>query len=214
MTDRFAALALIGALYACAAPMPTGGALTGAWTNAAQFAAAPDALKQPPAAGHPYDWIDVQHARFAPVSAPALGDAVWYLEWRAGGPDGDISRQRLWAFRETGAGRVMDFYTFRDAEPYAGVLTDDGRFAALTPEDLIGYGEACALPVTQTPDGWRAAIPETCVIVARSGRSMTLSAEIVLAGDALSYSEAGVLEGGAYAFKVPGGPPYRFERVR
>ena len=201
-------------LTACATPQPIGPGLDGDWSNAAQFEAASEDLKRPPAPGHPYDWIDEQYARFIPVSAPALGEMAVYLEWRAGGAQGEISRQRLWVFRSGEDNQVlMDFYTFRNAEPYAGLTADDGTFAALTAEDLIGYGEACALPVTDTETGWRAAIPDTCVIVARSGRTMTLSAEIAVSDALFTYSEAGVLEGGDIAFKVPGGPPYRFTPV-
>ncbi len=194
------------------------GALEGAFDNADQYAAADDALKRPPAPGHPYDWIDQQYAEFHVVDAPNVGDHVVYLEWRAGGPEGEISRQRLWVFNADETGRVtgMDFHTFADPAPYAGRGDEDGAFADVAREALTAYPDGCTLSLARPAwDGWRFELnPETCLITARSGRQMALFARIDVepgAPGVVEYSESGVLEGGAYAFKVPGGPPYRFE---
>jgi hypothetical protein len=189
-------------------------ALEGAYSNAQQFAEADAALRRPPAVGHPYDWIDAQHATFYRVGAPSIGRHVVYLEWRSGGPGGPISRQRLWSFRrdEAGAPR-MDFFTFKDPSPFAGRGGEPGAFAALEPDELIGYGDACALVVTSVAGGFHAVIPESCSIMARSGRRMRLQALVALDDKTLSYQEEGVLEDGAVAFRVPGGPAYRFNRA-
>jgi hypothetical protein len=192
-------------------------ALSGMWDNRAQMAAAPQALKRPPVAGGAYEWIDGQYATFFPVKAPAItgrGARAIYLVWRSGGPDGPVSRQRLWVFRNSAErGLGMDFYAFKDGKPFESATRDGDAFKRLTLDDLTAYGPLCTLPVIATDRGWRAAIPSTCAITARSGRKMTLSAQIELAGDTLTYSEQGTLESGALAFKVPGGPAYRFERL-
>lgn len=216
------ALALALALGACTTYSPPSdplagftSALEGVYSNARQFAETDESLRRPPAAGHPYDWIDQQHAAFYRVDAPALGDHVVYLEWRSGGPEGPISRQRLWSFRtdETGAPR-MDFFTFVDPASYAGRGREADAFAAVQPSDLISYGEACALTVQPAANGqFAASIPETCAITARSGRRMRLEAAVMLAGTMLMYREQGVLDDGTIAFKVPGGPPYLFDRL-
>jgi hypothetical protein len=191
--------------------------LTGSWDNSAQMAAAPDALKRPPVAGGAYEWIDGQHATFFPVRAPAItgrGARAIYLIWRSGGPDGPISRQRLWVFRNSAEhGLGMDFYAFKDGRPFETAKRGDDAFKRLTLNDLTAYGPQCTLPVTATDTGWRAAIPSSCAITARSGRKMTLSAQIELSSDTLTYSEQGTLESGALAFKVPGGPSYQFVRT-
>ncbi|MFN7175283.1 MAG: CpcT/CpeT family chromophore lyase [Thermaurantiacus sp.] len=174
-------------------------------------------LARAPAAGFPYRWLDRQHAQFREVQVPgvaAAGDRSIYLEWRSGGPEGPVSRQRLWVFRTQADGKgVMDFFAFRAPETLAGAAGTPERFATLGPEDLVGYGQDCALPVTQTPSGWSAYIPGTCRIRAQSGREMTLSAEIRLDEDILSYEEVGILADGSTAFRVPGGVPYRFTRI-
>ncbi len=189
--------------------------LVGAWDNRAQFEAAPAALKVPPTVEG--EWMDLQHARFTRVSAPALGSHVVYLEWRRGGPDGEVSRQRLWSFRRDAAGRmVMDFYAFRDGAPYAGQGDSPQAFIAVTPEQLRAYPSGCELDFTRRPDGGSSGVvtPDRCVIVAASGRRMGILAEIDIgASGTLGYREYGRLEDGRYAFRVPPTGPYRFVRL-
>ncbi len=192
-------------------------ALVGTWDNEAQFAAADPALHRPPAAGTPYAWLDRQHALFRIVQAPALagaGGTAVHLVWRSGGPDGPVSRQRLWVFRpDPRTGRtVMHFHALRDPVPFATAAPDGFAFRTLTLRDVTSYPEPCALPVRRTRTGFAARIPEGCTITAQSGRTMTLSAEIRLAGNSLDYAEAGTLPDGQFAFRVPNPGPYRFTR--
>jgi hypothetical protein len=191
-------------------------ALAGAWDNGAQFDAAPAALKVPPSVQG--EWLDLQHARFAKVTVPALGPQVLYLEWRSGGPDGPISRQRLWSFRsdDTGALR-MDFFAFVDGKPFAGRQADPDAFKGLAATDLRSYGPACALRFDAPAPGIaRGRITAAaCSITAASGRRMGIDAEFTLEADgSLSYREAGTLEDGRAAFRVPPTMPYRFVRQR
>lgn len=192
--------------------------LSGSWSNGAQYAAADPALHRPPAAGTPYQWIDQQYASFRIVEAPALagaGGTVVHLLWRAGGPHGPISRQRLWVFRpDPWSGRMrMHFLMLRNPEPFATAAPDSYLFRTLTPGDVTGYPDACALPVRRTRHGFRAHILSICTITAQSGRRMQLEAAIEVSRDTLTYSEAGLLFDDSYAFRVPNPGPYRFRRV-
>ena len=190
--------------------------LAGDWDNAAQYAAAPAPLKVPPSVQG--DWLDAQHARFVPIDAPAVGPQVLYLEWRSGGPEGAISRQRIWSFRADAEGRMrMDFYAFVDGKAWAGRAAEAGAFAALKPTDLRGYGEACALRFAALPEGGaRGEITAAeCSLTAASGRRMGIDASVELGVDGtLSYRESGRLEDGRWAFRVPPTEPYRFVRLR
>jgi hypothetical protein len=189
--------------------------LVGAWDNRSQYEAAPAALKVPPTVEG--EWLDLQHARFTRVAVPALGSHVVYLEWRRGGPDGEISRQRLWSFRRDAAGKlVMDFFAFSDGALYAGQGVAARVFEAITPEQLRTYPPGCELDFTRRADGgtFGAVTPERCVIVAASGRRMGILAEIEIgASGTLGYREYGRLEDGRYAFRVPPTGPYRFVRL-
>ncbi|NQY95816.1 MAG: hypothetical protein HRT82_01535 [Henriciella sp.] len=182
--------------------------LVGHYSNLDQYKAAPDAHKIAPEIGSDAPWIDLQYAVFKRVNVPSVPGDVIALEWRSGAKTGPISRQRLWAFRASDAGLVMDFYTltseieFSSAEAFLGLQLDD----------LISYGNACALPVHAVDGGFAMAIPETCQIVSRSGRDMTLSAQISI-GDTLTYQESGRFPNGDLVFQVPGIGPYQFTRL-
>ncbi len=185
--------------------------LGGIWSNARQYSAASPTLKVPPSVDG--DWLDLQHARFARVVAPALGDTVLYLEWRKANAGGDITRQRIWSFHQRDGELRMDFYAFVDGAPYAGRSNDPSAFETLNTTQLRGYGPACALRFMPTDTGWRGEITASeCTLTAQSGRKMGIDARIERSGNALHYQESGRLETGAYAFRVPPTRPYVFER--
>jgi hypothetical protein len=220
MRLAFATLAL--SLGACTATrLPTDprdtvlDGMVGTWENRAQFSAAPAELKVPPSVDG--EWLDLQHATFARVDAPALGTHVLYLEWRSNGPDGPISRQRLWSFHTDPAGELrMDFYAFVDGKPYAGRGGETGAFGTLARDALRGYGPSCALRFELQARGFVGEISaEECTITAASGRRMGINARVALTADGtLEYRESGRLDDGRYAFRVPPTEPYRFQRLR
>lgn len=189
--------------------------MMGSWDNRAQFSAAPGTLKMPPSVEG--EWLDLQHASFSRVVAPALGDHVLYLEWRSGGAEGPVSRQRLWSFRIDSDGAVrMDFHAFIDGKPYVGKGGEPETFESLGVEALRGYGPDCALRFVQTPTGFVGTIgAQECTITAASGRRMGIDARVALTPDGtLEYQESGVLDDGRFAFRVPPTGPYLFRRPR
>lgn len=192
-------------------------ALAGVWDNRAQFAAAPAAVKVPPSVAG--DWLDLQHARFLRVIAPQIGTHVLYLEWRSGGADGVISRQRIWSFRVDDAGVLrMDFFAFVDGKPWAAkVSADDANmaFRTLTPAQLRGYGSACGLRYQLNLPMFEGQIgAQECQIIAASGRRMGIDARVTMLADGtLHYKESGRLDDGRYAFRVPPSQPYQFVKL-
>ena len=189
-------------------------AMVGQYDNSSQFEAAPDSLKVPPSVEG--DWLDHQQALFAAVEAPAVGERVLYLEWRSTGPDGPISRQRIWSFRKDESGTLrMDFFAFVDGAPWAGRAEESGAFLDLELDQLRGYGPDCALRFQPAADGgWLGVITaEECSLVAASGRRMGIDAVVEVGADgSIRYQESGRLESGQYAFRVPPSRPYVFER--
>jgi CpeT/CpcT family (DUF1001) len=194
-------------------------AIEGTWNNRTQFEATPTHLKVPPSVSG--DWLDLQHATFSRVDAPAIGPYVLYLEWRSVGATvgatGAISRQRIWSFRndETGAVR-MDFFAFVDGAAWVGKgnITNRAAFQGLTTAMLRGYGAACGLRFSPSGTTFRGEInARECNITAASGRKMGIDARVELLTDGtLEYRESGQLEDGRYAFRVPPSQPYRFVR--
>jgi len=217
---RAAGAAALLALAACSTPPAADGpaallaALNGTWSNQRQFDAAPAALKVPPSPTG--EWLDHQHAVFARVHAPALGEQVLYLEWRSGGATGPVSRQRIWSFRRDAEGSLrMDFHAFVDGTPWVGKAQVAGAFETLTPAALRSYGPDCALRfVPRGAGAWRGAITSAqCTLTAASGRRMGIDAVVELDAQGLRYRETGTLADGRPAFRVPPLEPYRFERV-
>ena len=211
----------IGSLLAWAtgtalAAGPVGPAdLAGEFDNFAQVAALPAEVSREPRPGEP--WVDRQFARFVPFPAAEIGEHVYYLEWRAGGPAGRISRQRVWAFLSARNGVTpMRFYTLERGEDWAAAAGDPALLAALSAETLLPYPAGCEVLFRPVGDGrFAGEIPAgECGIVARqSGRRMEIRARIGLAGDRLEYDEAGLLPDGRAAFRVPEGYRYEFRRV-
>lgn len=182
--------------------------LPGDYSNARQYAAADEALKITPQIGETRPWIDLQYAMFRRVSVPAVPGDVIALEWRNGSPDGAVSRQRFWAFRQSDGHVLMDFYGFRSPVD----MTDSAALAALSLDDLIGYPAGCSLPVELGAPVVRFAIPSTCRITSQTGREMMLASETLFDGT-LRYKESGWLVDGTPVFEVPGGLAYVFERA-
>lgn len=188
--------------------------LAGEWSNAAQYRDAPEGLKVEPSVEG--EWLDLQYAAFHAVDAPRIGEHVVYLEWRRGGPDGPVSRQRLWSFRHDADGALrMDFFAFIDGAAWVGGGSRPGAFSTVDASVLRSYAPECALHIEAHDDGgWVGRIgAEECRIVAASGRAMGINARVVLGADgSLSYQESGQLDDGRYAFRVPPTMPYRFWR--
>ncbi len=209
------ACAALGGIAGCAGMPRVLATAAGHYDTQRQFEAAAPELRREPAAGHPYDWLDRQHAVFRWVEAPRLGRHVMYLEWRSGGAEGPISRQRLWVFERRDNAWVMDFYTLRNGaagEPQSR-LADD--FSEVRSGDLVGYGDRCTLGSVAQGRALEFSIPASCEIVSRGGRSMRLAATVRFEPGAIRYREQGLLGDGAYAFLVPGQPglDYHFERA-
>lgn len=192
--------------------------LTGRFSNAQQYESAPEDWRREPAPGNPYEWLDLQYATHTRVEAPELGEHVIYLEWRSGAEDGPISRQRLWVFRqdEEGALAGFDFFTLRDPEPLAGRAEEEGAFAALTEEDIVGYPDDCLVRARQSPGGAYhfAVAGQNCVITAQSGTEMRIHASVRASRTFFTYRESGITMDGEVVFQVPGAPqPYAFRRL-
>ncbi|WP_429912631.1 CpcT/CpeT family chromophore lyase [Glycocaulis sp.] len=185
--------------------------LTGRFSNTQQYEAwQRDAQPDAPA----YE-LDLYYATHARVEAPELGEHVIYVEWRSGAADGPVSRQRLWVFREGEEGWSLgfDILEFRDPETFAGRADEEGAFASLTAEDLIGYPEACVV-ATQSPAhaGYYFTIEsDDCIVTAESGEEVRMGASLRGDHHFFTYREwANTLEHQP-AYRFPDAPyPYSF----
>jgi hypothetical protein len=215
-TGLRAALLLAALGLAGAAPAPDAfGRLEGSHDNAAQMRALGADVARTAAPGKP--WVDAQYARLVRFPRAELGELVYYMEWRAGGPTGEITRQRIWAFRNLGTDRPsMRFYVADQPDLWAAAAGDPALLQQLAKAGLPEYPPGCEVVFRRTGEGWDGVIPrDACVIVARdSRRRMTIDARITLERDGWKYDESGTLDDGRRAFLVPEGFRYEFRPAR
>lgn len=178
-------------------------ALAGRYDNAAQYAAAPNDMKDAPS-GPEDDWIEPQAVSFTVVSAPAVAPAIVYAEWTR--PDGSVSKQRVWALRQAPTGVTLDALEFREPSGFAGKGPE--AFATLRSADLKDPIPGCTLAVAGAAGGWNAQTdPETC----KAG-PVGLDIRITVMPTGVLYQEQGRLPDGSYAFRIPAPAPFEFRR--
>mgnify|MGYP006083603147 CR=1 FL=1 len=81
------------------------------------------------------------------VDLPAFGGKAQYMEFRRGGPDGAVIRQRLNVFDDDPdrVANVMESYEFSDGAIYEGAYADPSKLNGLKPEDLQPLVSGCEL---------------------------------------------------------------------
>lgn len=121
--------------------------------------------------GRPTEGTLVMHTFVRGIEAPAFGDNIVYLEQRYGGPEGSITRQRIFAFNEDRQGVVTTAYDFPDGAKYARSDAVPQRLAALTPDDMYSFPEGCRIRWSKENNTYVGAVKRTdCRIESRGGR--------------------------------------------
>ncbi|MBT4740163.1 MAG: hypothetical protein HOH20_00390 [Rhodospirillaceae bacterium] len=100
-----------------------------------------------PTVTHQTNVIGNMYTNVRAVDLPAFGGKAQYMEFRRGGPDGAVIRQRLNVFNidPNRAANVMESYEFGDGAAYAGAFADPEKLRGLTPEDLQPLVTGCEL---------------------------------------------------------------------
>lgn len=180
--------------------------LEGRFDNAAQIGAEGD-----PARPHLY----VIHESFRSDAAPGT---LVYAQLHVGGPQGDVYRQRIYAFEDAGeSGSLrMGVYTLTDPASLAEPGGRAERLAALTDDDLIRSDPACDFHWQTDGDGYTGEIKDgACLITSsRSGREMIITARFTIEAGTFAHIEAGrFADSGETAFDAPGGVPNIYDRL-
>ena len=162
-------------------------------------------------------WVDAMYGVFSRAEVEAARGQDIYLQWHNEGPDGPISRQRIWSFIEGEApGTVrMEFYSLTEdaAKRAVDAHLYPERASGLTQDDFVVYPDSCFVLWQRTgPDRFEGQMNKMCEIIAqRSGRVMQLTADITVSAARMTYRESGVLEDSSFAFEVPGANTYVFD---
>ncbi|MCC5980931.1 MAG: chromophore lyase CpcT/CpeT [Oceanicaulis sp.] len=180
--------------------------LEGRFNNGAQVQAEGD-----PARPHLY----VIHEGFTSDAVPG---ALIYAQLHVGGPDGEVYRQRVYAFEDpSDDGRLrMAVYTLADP---ASLASPDGRaerLASLTANDLVRSDPECDFHWQRDGGSYAGEIEDgACLITSsRTGREMIITARFTIDADIFTHIEAGrFAESGETAFDAPGGVPNIYDRL-
>lgn len=100
----------------------------------------------------------LRHVYGTRVHIPNVPGETVYIEWHAGGPDGPIDSQRIWAYEAKGDHIAMRFYTFFEKADAAltGIRSpadvDAEAVAGLTLNDFTIYPDECTFVLYRTGD--------------------------------------------------------------
>ncbi|MFN3835997.1 MAG: chromophore lyase CpcT/CpeT [Glycocaulis sp.] len=180
--------------------------LEGRFDNGAQVQAEGD-----PARPHLY----VIHEGFTSDAVPGT---LIYAQLHVGGPDGNVYRQRVYAFEDTGEdGRLrMGVYTLQEPASLADPDGQAERLGALTADDLVRSDPACDFHWQGGDEGYAGEIEDgACrIISSRTGREMIITARFTIDADTFNHIEAGQFaDSGETAFDAPGGVPNINDRL-
>jgi len=189
--------------------------LEGTYSNTAQTETAANILKVSPPA--PDDAPDLLFAHFKRVTAPQVGNIVFYLQWHKGSLDGELQRQRIWRFRPDPARNAvtMDFYTIADPDRWRDLHERPAAALTLSPDDLKGYPPECPLPFRRFITVYIGEIPDGCVLPSRTrGGDMDLNARVVIGDGQVWYDEGAIhIPSGDVIFDVPASGAYQFQKI-
>lgn len=159
--------------------------------------------------------LHVIHQRF---SSDAVPGTLVYTQLHVGGPDGDVYRQRVYAFGDAGEdGRLsMGVYTLASPANFVDAEGRAERLAALTADDLVRSDPACDFHWQRNGEGYAGEIEDgACRITSsRTGRELIITARFTIDADAFTHIEAGQFaDNGETAFDAPGGAPNIYDRL-
>lgn len=195
--NRIAWAACLGLTVAACSPPDEAGEIArlieGRWDNAAQIASGADGER-------PH--LHIIHHRFENDAVPG---ALVYAQLNIGGPEGEIYRQRVYAFTQPDTDGVrMAAYEFADPAAFANAQADPQTLTGLSEEALIRFDPGCDFHWVQDGENWRGQINDgECVRTSRrSGRDMIILAEFSISNDRFTHSESGrFADTGEWAFR-------------
>jgi hypothetical protein len=93
-------------------------------------------------------------SHYRPVTLPAFGENVIYVEETKHGDPNNMFRQRIYSLSVDEAGEMVrvKLWYFNDKEKYVGAWKDLSRLNELTPEDMFALPDSCDLLVKKEDD--------------------------------------------------------------
>ena len=151
------------------------------------------------------------------VTAPTLGDVVFYLQLNQGA-DLRLYRQRILVFAidEASGAIVQNAYVLREPGRFVDAVSGDAVLDGLTADDVEPmFAEGCGQVWQREADGFAGYTdPATCRIISgRTGRPRRIEAETRLTATTLSLAERGYDDEMNQLFGTPVGELTTLHRV-
>ncbi|MDG2321575.1 MAG: CpcT/CpeT family chromophore lyase [Rhodospirillaceae bacterium] len=150
------------------------------------------------------------------VDLPAFDGNAQYMEFRRGGPDGAVIRQRLNVFDDDSdrVANVMESYEFSDGAIYEGAYADPSKLNGLKPEDLQPLVSGCEL-IWSTASGVLTGVSDRTICHRFNERLQVwrhVSFVFLLDGESMHLWEHSYAPDGKFIFGSS--VPVRFPRVK
>jgi hypothetical protein len=171
-----------------------------------------DDLKVPEEARH-----ERIHSIFRPVTAPAFGPHVFYVEQHEDADPSKIYRQRIYAFSADPANDAirLKIYTPKKPEALAGAWRDPERLKKLKLSDATTV-EGCDVFWRRQANQFLGSIPDgACRVVStRSGNELVIDDDLVLTESEIWIADRATTPDGAYVFGNKAGVPHKLRKIR
>jgi CpeT/CpcT family (DUF1001) len=159
------------------------------------------------------------HSIFAPVSLPAFGAHVFYVEQYSDNNPEAIYRQRIYRFTRDDGENAARLEIFAPSPEQAarmkGAWRDPSKLAGLTPEGMTMY-PGCEVWWRRQDNQFVGTMKKDACKVAsrRSGRNLVITDDLVLTDHSIWIRDTAVDETGAYVYGNKAGVHHKLEKAR
>ena len=159
------------------------------------------------------------HSIFMPVSLPAFGQNVFYVEQYADNDPTKIYRQRIYRFTADYPEQAVKLEIFTPSPAQAstilGAWQDPSKLAGVTPE-AMRQTPGCEVYWRRQDNQFLGTMkPNACRIRSeRSGKTLVITDNLVLTDHSIWISDQAVDEAGAYVFGNRAGIPHKLVKAR
>ena len=159
------------------------------------------------------------HSIFAPVTLPAFGPNVFYVEQYSDGDPTKIYRQRIYRFSADYAENAIKLEIFAPSPEQAtamdGAYGDASKLAALTPVNMTLY-PGCEVYWKRQENQFHGYMkPRACRVASRrSGKTLVITDDLVLTDHSIWIADQAVDEAGAYVYGNKAGISHKLNKAR
>jgi hypothetical protein len=159
------------------------------------------------------------HSIFSPVTLPAFGPNVFYVEQYADGDPTKIYRQRIYRFSPDYTENAVKLEIFAPSPEQAtamrGAYNDPSKLAALTPANMTLYPGCDVFWRRQENQFIGYMKPNACRVASRrSGKTLVITDNLVLTDHSIWIADQAVDETGAFVYGNRAGISHHLNKAR